>query len=855
MSSPSDPGAVPWKRVAATAAGRAGLAPTDGLPERELTAALSRIEALDTESATAAIQAAAEAGELVARPVPDGFEGSETAYAVAALVDDTDRDDSARSSGPPSAPPEADPADPPEPAESPDSAADEPGSAGAKGGVDAREPAPSAPNRSEAAGAGTDTPVRAERADTRLLEAGPDGPGVYIGPSSSGSVADTAPGSPGWLAPDPSADSFRWALLSRLDDDAEFQAAVRELRGSEIACDCSDPEGCHGRVVLEYLDKHTEPRKSPNSAGNEPGSAAAKGGVNTPETPEHAPDSATAGAAEWREAFAAAVEWYHAQLDTEIPDHTASGEHPDRPTTARDYFTGVRGWGSSTLDEKRLGYAPAGGGLRDYLESEGFEPPAIRATGLFTEDLRPLWRGRYVFPYFDADGEPVYAIARVTGGRGGGAAGYDGHPEDYLPGKYAKLAHTKEYVQASEPIYGTATLEHGEPVVITEGMADAISAHAAGIPCLSPVTTKFKKAHHDPLRALLAKYGVPRVYIIQDNDPPATELADGEGWEALETRQVAPGIDGALRTADYLESEGYEVRVAVPPSPAAEKVDFDDYLTDGWGSVDALAASSKPATAHPAYGRVFDGNAAAPTFGGFPPADAPHADPAASSSSSTDSAGGSGSGLLDDTSDGGAGQGSALFDLSPADVLGVGAGYRGPNPIAPEGGESENYFVMIDADAGDPYGYDHKRKAAFHALPSLLVKATDGGRRPSDVAGELDDGEIWVAWKQAHADSLLPDGDPVPYRALLHIARKHDLAPDDAIPDTYTDDGPNLSQTVYNRALEAIRDEHGLDPGRSPAGSASPSRSELGLDDEPTTRDEKIQQIANEILYQKHGGE
>ena len=846
MSSPSDPGAVPWKRVAATAAGRAGLAPTDGLPERELTAALSRIEPLDTESATTAIQAAAEAGELVARPVPDGFEGSETAYAVAAFVDDTDRDDSARSSGPPSAPPDADPADPPEPAESPDSAADEPGSAGAKGGVDAREPAPSAPDRSEAGGAGTDTPVRAERADTRLLEAGPDGPGVYVGPSSSGSVADTAPGSPGWLAPDPSADSFRWALLSRLDSDAEFQAAVRELRGSKIACDCSDPEGCHGRVVLEYLDKHTEPSKSPNSAGNEPGSAAAKGGVDARKPAPSAPDSTTTGAVEWRQALAAAVEWYHAQLDAEIPDHTASGEHPDRPTTARDYFTGVRGWGSSTLDEKRLGYAPAGGGLRDYLESEGFEPPAIRATGLFTEDLRPLWRGRYVFPYFDADGEPVYAIARATAGEGGGDAGYAGHPEDFLSGKYTKMAHTKEYARVSEPIYGTATLEHGEPVVITEGVADAISAHAAGIPCISPVTTEFKKAHHEPLRTLLDEYGVPRVYIIQDNDPPAPKFGGGDGWEAFEPRQVGPGLNGALSTADFLESAGYQVRVTVPPSPAVEKVDFDDYLTDGWGSVASLVASSKPATAHPDYSHVVDDSDTAPELDTFPTGGAP----SLPDRRGRGDADGSRGGLLDDSD---AGQGSALFDLSPGDVLGVGAGYRGPNPIAPAGGESENYFVMIDGDGGETYGYDHKRKAAFHALPSLLVKATDGGRRASDVTGELDDGEIWVAWKQAHADGLLPDGDPVPYRALLHIARKHDLAPDDAIPDTYTDDGPNLPQTVYNRALEAIRDEHGLDPGRAPAGSASPSRSELGLDDEPTTRDEKIQQIANEILYQKHG--
>ncbi len=138
---------------------------------------------------------------------------------------------------------------------------------------------------------------------------------------------------------------------------------------------------------------------------------------------------------------------------------------------------------------------------------EGYDRDAILGTGLFTEDLTPLWQGRYVFPYFDMDGRPVYAISRLTGNEGGGAAGYDGHPADFMSGKYAKLAHTKEYVAIDEPIYGLETVESGEPVLITEGIADAITAHECGYACISLVTTQFR--HRLAMRARLSELPRP----------------------------------------------------------------------------------------------------------------------------------------------------------------------------------------------------------------------------------------------------------------------------------------------------------------------------------------------------------
>src|SRR5699024_4622724 len=147
---------------------------------------------------------------------------------------------------------------------------------------------------------------------------------------------------------------------------------------------------------------------------------------------------------------------------------------------------------------------------------EGYDRDAILGTGLFTENLSPLWQGRFVFPYFDADGQPIYAISRATGDEGGGAVGYDGHPDDGLSGKYAKPAHTKPYAHVEEPIYGIETVEDGQPVLITEGIADAITAHQAGYACISPVTTRFKRDDREALREVLEDHDVPRAYVVQD---------------------------------------------------------------------------------------------------------------------------------------------------------------------------------------------------------------------------------------------------------------------------------------------------------------------------------------------------
>ncbi len=314
-------------------------------------------------------------------------------------------------------------------------------------------------------------------------------------------------------------------------------------------------------------------------------------------------ETAETAAADGAAALDDAVVWFSQQLDRTINDHTEGGEHPERSTTAREWFTDVRGYDEETVEEKRLGWVPADATteLLQYLNRNGHDSDAVRATGLFTEDLRLLWHGRYVFPYLDRDGRAAYAIGRTTGALGGGAAGYDGHPEDFLAGKYAKLAHTRDYVTVDEPIYGLGSLNRDTPVLITEGVADAVRAHEAGYACLSPVTTQFKKEHREQLVDILEDTG-RRAYIVQDAERPIVEHAEEvDGWDALGIEQFGEGIKGASRTAAFLTDAGVEAYLAELPRLGLDKVDLDDYLGEWADTLDPVLAGAKPGDEHRAY--------------------------------------------------------------------------------------------------------------------------------------------------------------------------------------------------------------------------------------------------------------
>jgi len=235
--------------------------------------------------------------------------------------------------------------------------------------------------------------------------------------------------------------------------------------------------------------------------------------------------------------------------------------------TPREYFEEVRGWDSETVEEKRLGYAPASPtALLDALMSEGYTREEILATGLFYEGLTPHFQGRVVLPYFDDDGKPCYAISRSIG-----------HPNDpRKEQKYTKAIKTKEYSRVDEPIYGLETLEEDtDTVLVAEGIADAITAHELGYAAISPVTTQFKQEHHDVLLKAVEDTD-SRVVVVADNDALDSDLND-EG--RLEVQQHGEGLKGALRTADFLSESSVDARVALPPTAAHHDNDLDEYLS------------------------------------------------------------------------------------------------------------------------------------------------------------------------------------------------------------------------------------------------------------------------------------
>ena len=513
--------------------------------------------------------------------------------------------------------------------------------------------------------------------------------------------------------------------------------------------------------------------------GDEPVDRVGENVDSNPKTDDEFPKRS----ASWRECLHDILEFYYEQLNMEIQDHTEDGSHSKRPTTARQYFENVRGWRPEIINEKLLGWAPPGTRVLDHLIDQGYSREEILATGLFTENLQPLWQGRYVLPYFDRNEEAVYAISRSTGREGGGKAGYDGHPADFISGKYGKPAHTKDYSEVDEPIYGTETIEDGQPLLITEGIADAITAHQAGYPCISPVTTRFKRPDHAALLDIVERHEVPRVYIVQDSEAPQSEPREVDAvdriTDALTIHQHGPGLSGAVDTGAVLKENGVDARIAELPLPSRSKdfnkVDLDDYL-NGWsGDLTPVLASATPVTMHSAYDTTTEAETKPTTSG--------HKRREKTGQSS-----------------------STLFELDIHNVTGLSDGYRGESPLGHHG-SSRNYFVV-----GDGFAHDHKYKVGYNALTYLLCEA--GIRRDNDPTGSLSNREMFEVWAYAKQQHLIPDDDSIPYPALLHVAVEQNLCEADDLPNNRE----SLPQSIYNATLRSIETEYDLDPGRDYVG-------------------------------------
>lgn len=226
------------------------------------------------------------------------------------------------------------------------------------------------------------------------------------------------------------------------------------------------------------------------------------------------------------------------------------------------------GFSDRTIDAGRIGYAPRDrAALIVALMEGGFTRDEMIESGLFAHGqtyLFPLWQGRIMFPYL-CHNHPQYFIGRMTD-----------ETVDPLRGKYIKQ---KKDGAAREPIFGEDTVKGGKPLIITEGIADCISAHQAGYPAISPVTTRFKKEHAGDMDHLCRL--ASRVYIIMDS----------EGNDA--------GLRGAVDTGLSLSRRGIIPFLCIIPRPnGVEKVDLNDYIRGG-GDVPALFKDAIYVEDHP----------------------------------------------------------------------------------------------------------------------------------------------------------------------------------------------------------------------------------------------------------------
>lgn len=554
-----------------------------------------------------------------------------------------------------------------------------------------------------------------------------------------------------------------------------YGEAVEQVTGfygltSTEASDAIDQAVEAGELVED--DTGTFPRLQVPGRDNDPDD---KSGDSTPDVSDE----------DARQCINDILEWYHKQVDKPI-------EHDESEyDTPREYFN-ARGWTDETIDGKKLGYAPPnheGGLLASLLSKHDWE--TIKATGLLGErengPSSAIWSGRFVFSYPDGDGNLVFAISRAdTPSHPSDWAGRYG--EDDTASKYHKIPTTREEVVVEEPIYGLDTVEPGEPVLITEGIADAITAHQHGYACISPVTTQFSNADMNRLADVLAERGVTQAFIVQDSERPSSSVVEtSDGDEELYVDQFGPGVKGAVKTASRLVDDGIDARVGELPRPGLDKVDVDDYMIQWGGALPAVLRSAKPPSQHPAFEPV-----------------KPKEDEAAEHINNERTAN-----TVDSST-----TTSALWELDLPD-LGLNLGFRGKNPLghhtSRENGSTDYFTVFEHHKTGTPLAKDFKYGEVYNPLTYILCEA--GARRADRPGGSLTDDEVWVAWRHAKESRYISSDDKCPSAALRHVAVKHGVCSTDDIID-----GWKLPRDAYEATLDVIEEEYGIEHGHAVGG-------------------------------------
>ncbi|MPZ74148.1 MAG: DNA primase [Nitriliruptorales bacterium] len=258
------------------------------------------------------------------------------------------------------------------------------------------------------------------------------------------------------------------------------------------------------------------------------------------------------------DALVAAATFYRTQL--EGPDGEA----------ARQYLAG-RGLTRDDAQRFGLGWAPdRWDGLVRHLAQEGFEHSEISDAGLATigrQGLTDRFRGRVVFPIYDAGGKDVVAF----GGRILPDVQLKTGPREGQPPKYINSSESAVY-KKSHTLYALnwarSEITRRQVALVVEGYMDVIALHRLGVrhavaTCGTALTT-------DHFRAL-EKFA-PRVVLALDAD--------------------AAGFAAAERARSLAEEVGLR-EVSVLPLP--EGRDPADLADEGVDAVEAALHGTKTA--------------------------------------------------------------------------------------------------------------------------------------------------------------------------------------------------------------------------------------------------------------------
>jgi DNA primase len=201
---------------------------------------------------------------------------------------------------------------------------------------------------------------------------------------------------------------------------------------------------------------------------------------------------------------------------------------------ARDYLQS-RGIDRETSDRFGIGYAPIAIGLmRTYLQTLGFDDARQTEAGLLSQpeegrEQRPRFRGRLIFPIFDAVGHTVGFGGRILGQ---GDVKYVNSPESSIFAK-RRLLYGLNWAKFA--------IRREERIVVVEGYFDVVRLMAAGIESVvAPLGTALTSDQAE----LVARY-TKQAFLIYDSDKA--------------------GLRATFRTAAELLRRSVAVRVVTLP--------------------------------------------------------------------------------------------------------------------------------------------------------------------------------------------------------------------------------------------------------------------------------------------------